>query len=118
MVPYAEDEVGVLMSERFLGWSRDGRTGFVVGTYGDVRGVYAVTPARTRPRPPRLIVASLATELYLAESSGLGGGELFLSRDGGLLLIRADGEQVPLALPSGVPAPDGPIVWLASVGGV
>lgn len=117
MIPYADDEVGMLMSERFLGWGRDGRTGFVLGTYGNVRGVYAVTTARARPRPPRLIVASLATEVYLAESSGLGGGELFVSRDGGLLLVRADGEQVPLAIPDGAPSPDGPIVWLASAGG-
>jgi hypothetical protein len=118
MIPYADDEVGMLMSERFLGWSRDGRTGFVLGTYGDVRGVYAVTPARARPRPPRLIVASVATEVYVAESSGSGGGELFISRDGGLLLVRADGEQVPLVVPDGAPSPDGPIVWLASAGGV
>lgn len=118
VVPYADDEVGALVLERFLGWGRDGQTGFVLGTYGDVRGVYAVDPPRGRPRPPRLIVASLATELYLAESSGSNGGDLFISRDGGLLLVRADGEQVPLVPPDGVPPPDGPIVWLASAGGV
>lgn len=117
MVPYGDDEVGMLMLEGFLGWGRDGRTGYVLGTYGDVRGVYAVTRARSRPRPPRLVVASLATELYLAESSGANGGELFISRDGGLLLIRADGAQVPLVLPDGVPVPDGPIAWIASAGG-
>lgn len=117
IVPYRDEDVGSLVFERFLGWSIDGRTGFVLGTFGEVRGVYAVEPIREGPRPPRLILPSLAAEVHLTESFGVQGGDLFVARDGALLAIRPDGEQVPLALPAGIPAPDGPIVWVAAAGG-
>ncbi len=117
VLPYADPDVGQLMPERFLGWALDGRTGYVLGTFGDVRGVYAVEPIRERSRPPTLVLGSLATEVYVTESFGVDGGELFVSRDGGLLVVRPDGEQVPLQLPEGAPVPDGPIVWVAAAGG-
>lgn len=115
--PYADEDVGPLLADRFLGWGHDGRTGFVLGTFGEIRGVYAVIPSRDRPKAPRLVIETLASEVYLAESYGIGGGELFISGDGQLLLISPDGDQVPLSLPEGVPSPDGPIVWVAAAGG-
>lgn len=115
-VPYGDDDVGGLETERFLGWDRDGTTGYVLGTYGEVRGVYAVEPIE-RPTPPRLVMASLATDVGLTQSYGVDGRDLFVSRDGGLVLIRSDGRQVPLRLPDDAPVPEGPILWLPSAGG-
>lgn len=117
VLPYADEALGVLVPERFLGWSLDGRTGYVLGTFGEVRGVYAVEPIREGSQPPRLLFPSPTGEVYVTESFGVDGGELFVSGDDGLLVIHPDGEQVPLGLPAGTPAPDGPIVWVARAGG-
>jgi hypothetical protein len=111
---FMEEGVGALTHERFLGWARDGRTGYVLGTYGGVRGIYAARRIH-QPQPPRLVVASDAQEVYVAEAYGATYGNLFISQDGALLLINTDGEQVPLTLPEGVPSPAGPIAWVTAV---
>lgn len=114
---FGEPGDGVLEPERFLGWSRDGRTGYLVGTVGDVRGIYAIAPTREEPGSPSLILETVASEVYLTESTGAGGRNLFVWLDGALVMVRASGGQVPLTLPDDVPAPGGPILWLPSVGG-
>jgi hypothetical protein len=111
---YGDRSDRALVPEGFLGWSRDGTRGFVLGSYGDVRGVYSVPALILQPTPPTLVLATLATNVYLTETYDR---DLYLSRDGALLLIRSDGEEVPLRLPEGVPEPDGPILWLMAAGG-
>jgi hypothetical protein len=112
-IRYGDRSDRVLVPERFLGWSRDGSTGYVLGSFGDTRGVYALPPI-DRPTAPELVIASLAADVFLTEAYD---GGLFLSRDGALLLIKASGEQIPLRLPDGAAEPDGPILWIAQAGG-
>lgn len=109
---YGDRSDRVLVPESFLGWSRDGLTGYVLGSFGDTRGVYALPPIE-RPTPPELVLASLATDVFLTETYD---GGLFVSRDGALILIEPTGERIPLRLPDGAAQPDGPILWIARAG--
>jgi hypothetical protein len=113
-IPYGAKDGTRLIPEGFVGWTRDGGTAFILGSYGRVRGVYSVPYPISKPEIPALLITSLATDVRLTQAYQ---GELFVLRDRELLLIRPSGEQVPLRLPDGAPEPDGPILWMAEPGG-
>jgi len=117
MIPYADDEVGICCGA-VLGLESGWTDRFSSVPTGDVRGVYAVTRAARPASASRLIVASLATEVYVAESSGSGGGELFVSRDGAFAAGPRRTASRSRCRAGRSSSPDGPIVWLASAGGV
>jgi hypothetical protein len=113
-VPYSQPG-GVLLPERVLGWTGDGRTAYVLGTYlhgdGEIRGFYRV---RTGPRPlplaPTLVWPSDAGGEQITFTDA---GVPILKR-GGVLAAILHGKPVVLNRPGG-PSPDGPILWVRSL---
>ena len=97
---------------RVLGWSADASQAFVFGTYDDAQGIFRVTVGpQPRPRPPALLLATNAIDIQVSATAG---GELYVSTDGAVNLVR--GELVEaVAPPPGAPAPVGPVLWVATL---
>jgi hypothetical protein len=99
----------VLWIDRVFAWSRDSTTALVAGRLGNAVGVYRITtgPGR-RTEPPRW-VGPIRGSSWATFSDD---GSAFLWTDDQLAVLDG-GELQPLPLPTGAPAPQGPIVWLA-----
>jgi hypothetical protein len=97
---------------RVLGWSADASQAFVFGTFDNAQGIFRVTVGpQPRPRPPVLLLATNAIDIQMSATAG---GDLYLATDGALSLVHGDLVE-PVSAPPGVPAPVGPVLWVATL---
>jgi hypothetical protein len=101
-----------LLAERVLGWDGDASNAFVLGSMAGVRGVYriAVSP-RVKLRSPVLV---LQTEALDVSASPTPLGDVYISTDGGVTLVR-ESEEDALQRPAGTPVPVGPLLWISTL---
>lgn len=103
-----EDDGRPLQLERVLAWSPDASDALVAGRTPDHRGLFelAAGPAPGGRTPVEL--GASGTDLFATFADDGTGFVL----DGASVSVLHGGELTPLPLPSGAPAPAGPIVWI------
>jgi hypothetical protein len=91
-----------------LAWSPDASKALVVGQVGGQVGIYEVEVGPgVSPRVPAFVtsIPDRAWASYAAD------GTAYVASGGRMFTLR-DGQVSALPLPSGAPAPDGPVMWL------
>lgn len=97
---------------RVLGWSVDGTHAFVFGRYDSVQGIFRVPVGPTpRPRNPTRLLVTNAVDVQAAPTAD---DEVYLLTDGAVSVVHGD-RVTPVTTPPGMPAPLGPILWLATL---
>jgi len=95
-----------------LTWSPDASEAYVLGSDHGLHGVYRlIVDPHSRPQEPELVAA---TNAVTVAATTAGDGTLYLATDG---VVRRwhDGSVADVPVPSGAPAPEGPILWISTL---
>jgi hypothetical protein len=108
-VPYADAHDPLVLRD-VLAWSPDSSSALVEGSLGDRSGVWSLQAGAgtdTGPRAPTPILGDVGSAWATYASDGTA----YLVADSRVYSLRK-GRLTPVELPSGMPAPSGPLVWL------
>jgi hypothetical protein len=101
-----------LIEDRVLSWSGDATAVYVLGSIGDVPGVYRITISpEVEPRAPTLIVRTDAEDVSASPTPF---GDVYVAI-GGDVTFFADGSPQPLTRPPGAPPVQGPLLWTSTL---
>jgi hypothetical protein len=108
-IPYGSG-AQVLFVDRVLAWSPDAGHALVLGRLAFRAAVWSIRAgpsSSTVTREPELVVDAVGSTwaAYAAD------GTAYIESNGELETFR-DGRREPMEMPTGVPTPDGPLVWL------
>jgi hypothetical protein len=107
-IPYGS-EAGDLVIQRMMAWAPDAASALVAGPLGDRSGIWELgTTPSSRSRPPTYVSPIASTSTTWATYAS---GDTPVIETGGRIWVFRDGERIALPLPTGAPAPSGPILW-------
>ena len=106
-IPYG-DHGARLRVETVLGWSVDSLIALVVGELGNQRGLFEVDGGPGDGLRAPVFIGPIAGATFGTFADD---GTAFIETDGRISSFL-DGYLNPLALPSGAPAPTGPLAWI------
>jgi hypothetical protein len=101
-----------LIADRVLGWNNDASAVYVLGSIGDVHGVFRITTApEVEPRAPALVVRTDANDVSASPTPF---GDVYVAIDGDVTFFD-EGAPQPLTRPPGAPPVQGPILWTSTL---
>jgi hypothetical protein len=101
-----------LLADRVLGWTGDGSEVTVLGTLGEIRGVFRITVSpEVEARSPALL---LRTDARDVSASATETHDVFISTDGEVTFVE-DGVAQPVTRPAGAPPVRGPLLWISTL---
>jgi hypothetical protein len=94
--------------ERVLAWSTDADHAYVLGSLDGVHGVYRLNVGAD----PRLSAVETTSATTVAATTAI--DDVYIVADG---VVRRwhDGALVDVPLPNGMPAPEGPLLWISAL---
>jgi hypothetical protein len=106
-LPFGTSE-GNLEVQRILGWSPNALQALVAGSVGRQHGLYLLDAGPGTERRAPTFLAEIDGLTYGAITDG---GTVFVASGGHLIAFR-NGGLTHVQLPTGAPAPTGPLVWV------